>query len=203
VPYQYDVFLSYRRANEWPRFVNNIFTPMFRHWLEAELGYPPKIFIDVDDIETGDSWPHRLASGIALSKIMVCLWSTEYFASEWCKAELGHMMARMEQTKEDLGPLPLILALVIHDGENISPQLGHIQRFPIQQYANPWIARDSLRAEELSEWIRRFCIHVGHALSKAPHFDPSWPGLATEQFVRLFQTRAAQHEVPSLGGIVA
>jgi hypothetical protein len=203
VPYQYDVFLSYRRANEWPRFVNNIFAPMFRHWLGTTLGYAPKIFFDVEEIETGDSWPHRLATGIALSKIMVCLWSAEYFNSEWCQAELAHMMARMEQTKQGPNPLPLVLALVIHDGETISPHLGHIQRFPIQKYANPWIARDSRRAEELSELINQFCGHVAHALGKVPDCDPGWSELAVDQFVQLFETRAIQREVPSLGGISA
>jgi hypothetical protein len=201
VPYEYDVFVSYRRANEWPRFVQNVFIPMFRHWLTAETGYPPRIFLDADAIETGDSWPYRLATAIALSKVMVCLWSNEYFASSWCQAELGHMMARMEKARNASGPPPLILALVIHDGENISPQLSHIQRFAIQRYANPWIVRDSPRSEELSEWIRCFCVHVAHALRKVPDCDPRWSDLAVGEFVRLFQTQAAQREVPSLGGI--
>ncbi|HXP19778.1 MAG TPA: toll/interleukin-1 receptor domain-containing protein [Streptosporangiaceae bacterium] len=199
--YVYDVFLSYRRSNAWPKFVETIFIPMFRHWLEAEIGRPPRIFFDVDEIETGESWPHRLAAGIASSKIMVCLWSTEYFCSPWCQAELGHMMARREFTKQDSGPLPLILAVVIHDGENISPHLDNIQRLPIQDYANPWLARESPKAEELSERIRGFTVHVSHALDRVPECDPRWSELAIDGFVQLFELRARQRAVPSLGGI--
>jgi hypothetical protein len=201
--YQYDVFLSYRRANQWPRFVDAIFVPMFRHWLEAEIGQPPRIFFDVEDIETGESWPRRLAMGIAQSKVMVCLWSNEYFRSSWCQAELGQMLARREIAKARSGPLPLVLAVVIHDGESISPSLNDIQRMPIQEYANPWLARDSPRAEELSERIRKFCIHVAHALTKVPECDPSWTDLISDDFVHLFARQASQREVPSLGREVA
>jgi len=198
--YKYDVFLSYRHANAWPKFVGDIFVPMFQHWLAAELGRSSKIFYDAEQIETGQSWPYELATGIALSKVMVCLWSNEYFSSPWCQAELGHMLARREQTKQNSGPLPLILAVVIHDGENISPYLDDIQRLPIQDYANPWLARDSPRAEELSEHIRKLSAHVAHALQRAPECDPCWPSLAVERFVRLFEYRARQRDVPSLGG---
>jgi hypothetical protein len=197
--YQYDVFLSYRRANQWPKFVEAIFIPMFRHWLEAEIGQSPRIFFDVDEIETGESWPQRLAMGIAFSKVMVCLWSNEYFRSPWCQAELGQMLARREVTKLKSGPLPLVLAAVIHDGENISPYLNDIQRMPIQEYANPWLARDSPRAEELSERIRKFCIHVSHALAKAPECNAAWPDLIADDFIHLFAQQASQREVPSLG----
>jgi TIR domain len=200
LPYEYDVFISYRRANAWPKFVGAIFLPMFRHWLEAEIGRSPRIFFDADAIETGDSWPYRLATGIALSKIMVCLWSTEYFCSPWCQAELGHMMARRDVTRKESGPLPIILAVVIHDGENISPNLGDIQRFPIQPYANPWLARDSPKAERLSEHIRIFSVHVSHALQRVPECDPGWSNLAIDRFVRLFEQRSEQRDVPSLGG---
>jgi TIR domain len=197
--YEYDIFISYRRANAWPMFVETIFIPMFRHWLEAEMGQAPRIFFDVDELETGESWPYRLAAGVALSKVMVCLWSNEYFSSPWCTAELGHMLARRELTKQDNGPLPLILAVVIHDGENISPRLNDIQRLSIQDYANPWLARDSPRAEQLSEKIRKFCVHVYHALQKAPACDPAWSALAIDDFMQLFAQRAGLHDVPSLG----
>jgi hypothetical protein len=197
--YKYDVFLSYKRANNWPRFVTAIFIPMFRHWLAAEMGRPPRIFFDADEIETGESWPRRLASGLASSKVMVCLWSNEYFCSPWCQAELSHMLARRQFTKISSGPLPLILALVIHDGDSITRSLDDIQRMAIQEYANPWMARDSPRAEELADRIRKFCTHVDHAIRKAPICDPAWLDIAADDFVNLFAQQAGQRDVPSLG----
>jgi hypothetical protein len=109
-------------------------------------------------------------------------------------------MARREITKLSVGPLPLILAVVIHDGEHFSPHLDNIQRLSIQKYANPWLAPNSPRAEELSILIKRFAVDVFHALQKAPAYDPSWSELAIDTFSHLFEERATQRELPSLGG---
>jgi hypothetical protein len=173
---------------------------MFRHWLAAEMGAPPRIFFDADMIETGEAWPYRLAVSIAASKIMVCLWSNEYFSSPWCLAELAHMMARRQFTSQTHGPLPLVLALVIHDGEKISPHLNDIQRDSIRDYASPWIARDSLKAEKLSDKIAKFSVHVFHALQQAPECNPAWSDLAIGSFVQLYEQQVTQQKVPSLGG---
>jgi hypothetical protein len=56
--YKHDVFLSYRRSYEWPRFVNKIFVPMLRHFLGLEIGRDPEIFYDAEQIEIGQSWPN-------------------------------------------------------------------------------------------------------------------------------------------------
>jgi hypothetical protein len=93
----------------------------------------------------------------------------------------------------------MIIAAVIHDSERISPQLTDIQRFGIQEYANPWLARDSAKAEELSERVRVLASHVAHALVRMPEYDSHWAELANDGFVELFMTRNRQDEVPSLG----
>ncbi|MFF5225172.1 toll/interleukin-1 receptor domain-containing protein [Dactylosporangium sp. NPDC000521] len=193
--------MSYRRANAWPRFVSETFLPMFRHWLGAELDASPRIFFDADVIETGDSWPHKLAEGIAGSKLLMCLWSREYFSSEWCLAELGHMLARREAVGNGRGaPPPLVVAAVIHDGDDLPTQLRDIQRYDIQQYANPWLAAGSPTAEELSNRVRVLAAHVANALRQTPEHDAGWSGLATEQFIELHRRRTLQRTVPSLGG---
>lgn len=173
---------------------------MLQHWLQAELGRPPRIFFDANEIETGESWPLRLADGLAASKLMVCLWSKEYFSSAWCMAELSHMLARRQSIGLLLAaPPPIIIAVVIHDGDTISSQLMDIQRFSIQEYANPWLARDSRKAEELSERIRVLAAHIAHALAHVPEYDPGWRGLASDEFTKLFMAQSGQYEVPSLG----
>jgi len=197
--YEFDVFLSYRRAQAWPRFVENIFVPMFSHWLGAQLGRDPLIFVDVDCIETGMPWPSRLAASVASSRLMVCLWSREYFSSDWCQAELSHMMARRVAINAD-DPLPLIVAVVIHDGDTFPPELGDIQQFPIQKYSNPWMRKGSAKAEELSEKINTLSAHVAHALEYAPEHDPTWRNIATKTFLGTFRDRTTQSRPPSLGG---
>jgi hypothetical protein len=203
VTYQYDVFLSYRRANDWPRFVENHFLPKFRHWLDATLGRTSSVFFDVRDIETGESWPYRLANALAHSKVMVCLWSKEYFCSEWCAAELTQMLARRKSLTGPLGPPPLVLAVVIHDSETVDPSLADIQRFPLQNYSNPWIAEGSLVAERLSMEIEKLARDAADALAQAPEYDSTWPDLITEEFMRIFKARATQELPPSLGSTVS
>jgi hypothetical protein len=198
--YQYEVFLSYRRINEWPVFVEKVFLPMLKHWLQEELDGSLKIFYDVDRLETGEAWPQELAEALAASKLMICLWSRQYFSSDWCKAELSHMLARRKSlAAANVPPPPLIIPTVIHDGESIPQQLADIQRFNIQDYSSPWLADGTQKKEELSDQIRRLARHAGHALMKVPEYDPTWPRLATEEFAALFAARNEQSEVPSLG----
>ncbi len=199
--YQWDVFLSYRRSNDWPRFVEKHFFPMLQHWLDTVLGQESKIFVDVREIETGDAWPYRIADGLAHSKTMVCLWSREYFSSKWCALELTQMLARRTSLTGPSGPPPLILAVLIHDSENLDPTLGDIQRFALQEYSNPWIAEGSTTAERLSVEIERLARHVAKAMNTAPEYDESWPALVTTEFMHLFNTEVSQ-DLPSLGLVV-
>ena len=197
--YQWDVFLSYRRSNDWPRFVEKHFLPKLQHWLDAALGYASKIFVDVHEVETGDAWPYKLADGLAHSKTMICLWSREYFSSKWCAGELSQMLARRKSLLGPSGPPPLILAVIIHDSENLDHSLADIQRFALQDYCNPWIAEGSPTAERLSMEIERLARDVADALAKVPEYDNAWPGLVTDEFMRLFDAGTTQNLLPSLG----
>lgn len=172
---------------------------MLDHWLTSELGEDARIFFDADDIEAGQSWPQRLADGVASSKVMVCLWSREYFRSEWCAQELSHMLARRASTAGSGMPLPLVIGVVIHDGEDIPHGVADIQRFPIQKYASPWIQQRSPNAERLSEQIRELASSVGKACASAPDHDPEWRRLATAQFRSLFEPRHPAAGRPTLG----
>jgi hypothetical protein len=78
VSYRYDAFLSCRRADDWPRFVDGIFLPMLRRELSDALGRPAGIFHDAR-LETGSAWPQELALAVASSAVMICLWSRQYF----------------------------------------------------------------------------------------------------------------------------
>jgi hypothetical protein len=198
--YEWDVFLSYRRSNDWPRFVERQFLPKLKHWLDTALGRAARIFVDVRQIEAGDDWPYKLADGLARSKTMVCLWSAEYFTSRWCELELTQMLARRNSAAGPSGQLPpLVIAALIHDSQNLARELNRIQQFPIQDYSNPWIADGSLTEEKLSVEIERLARQVADALSQVPEYDESWPSLATAEFVHLFNTAASQDLPPGLG----
>lgn len=197
--YQWDVFLSYKRSNYWSMFVKRHFLPMLELWLGTVIGREIKIFVDVDQMETGDPWPYKLADGLARSKTMICLWSREYFSSRWCSLELSQMLARRKSITGPSGPPPIILAVVIHDTERVDRIIADIQRFPLQDYCNPWIADYSLTAERLSFEIRRFAEHVADALIQAPEYDETWPSLVTDEFLHLFNHEPYQGDLPRLG----
>jgi hypothetical protein len=40
--YRYHIFLSYRRYGEWPQWVENIFLPIFTHYLARIIHQPEK-----------------------------------------------------------------------------------------------------------------------------------------------------------------
>jgi hypothetical protein len=202
VSYRYDAFLSYRRVNAWPGFVQHTFLPMLTHWLQEELDQPPRIFFDAGRLEAGGDWPQELAEAVASSKIMICLWSKQYFTSDWCKAELGHMLARRKAIGGS--PLaPIIVPAVIHDGDSIPADLRSITKVEIQEYASPWLGEGSKKKEELSDKIRRLAANAGHALQQVPPFDPGWSRLASDEFGALFAATRGQYVVPSLGGALA
>jgi hypothetical protein len=203
VDYDYDVFLSYRRSNFWPKYVKEHFLPKFRHWLGATLGREPEIYFDEEVIRVGDTWPRHLADGLAHSRVLVCLWTKEYFSSEWCKRELSHMLARRQfLTEGPQGPPRLIFAVLLHDSEDIDEILTDIQQLPLQKYCNPWMYRHGITAERLSMRIEKFATDVAGAVAQAPNFDPGWAKLTGEEFWGLFEGRAKQEKLPSLGGPV-
>jgi hypothetical protein len=194
--YRYDVFISYRRANIWPQFVTQHFLPIFSHWLGAEMGSGPVVFFGEDVIELGDQWPLRLASSLAASKVMVCLWSNEYFRSPWCMAELSHMLARMELTKTGLERPRLIFGAVIHGDP--PEALGNIERVDIRAYSNPWMAINSPLAERLSDSLRKLAASVARAIEQAPEYDPSWTKLPLDGFMQAFSPEQHHGAPPNL-----
>ena len=199
--YKWDAFLSYRRADDWPRFVDGIFLPMLRRELSDALGGQAKIFHDMR-IEVGAEWPQELGLALATSKILICLWSRQYFSSDWCKAELSQMLAR----REAIGGIPLpplVISAVIHDGDHIPEELGSIQRLDIHLYASPDLAEHSPRREELSFCVRDLAEHAAKSIEKAPPFDAAWTRLSVDTFDALFATKRGQFMVPSLGGNAA
>jgi hypothetical protein len=199
--YRYDVFVSYRRRGEWPKWVHDIFVPLLDHWLGEELGRNAEIFVD-QAIESGSSWPHELASALSSSRVLIGLWSKQYFNSKWCLTELSVM--RQREVQCGLGTLEqpggLIVPAAIHDGDSFPHDAQRITFARFQQFTNVRLAQKSPTEELLSQAIRDWVPAVASAIQRAPAFDAAWSSLAAAEFVRRFSTPVAwQREVPSLG----
>jgi hypothetical protein len=198
--YKYHVFLSYRRHKEWPQWVENIFLPIFEHWLGEELGKDVQIFRDVQ-IETGMPWPERLGEALASSRVLVPLLSRQYFNSHWCQTEFALMKAREAKFNlgEDECANGLIIPAIIHDGDDFPDEVKRIQSAKLQDFTNIRMAKHSLTEEKLSEKIRSWVPDVVKAIQCAPPYNPTWQQLAIDQFIQQFKISMSQQTtVPSL-----
>ena len=195
--YEFDVFISYRRHGEWPVWSNEIFRPLFYHWLGEELGRDPRIFSD-DDIETGDSWPERLGNALGKSCVLVPLFSRQYFSSLWCQRELAHMFARESRCNYRTAECPhgLIVPAYIHDGRDFPHNVRMIQGAQLQKYTNVRLSKGSPTEERLSEEIRNWVPDVAKAIDGAPQYDPDWMVLAVQSFLEEFAATEAKQLVP-------
>lgn len=200
MPYEHDVFVSYRRHAEWPKWVQGIFLPLFSHWLGEELP-GVRIFIDYD-IETGALWPQRLGQALGRSRVSVPLFSRQYFSSPWCQTEFGHMLAREAACNcpRNEHPTGLIVPAHIHDGESFPAHARQIQAAQLQEYTNLRLSKESRTEELLSDQIRRWVPDIAAAVNAVPPCDDQWMNLAVEEFVQQFAAaEALQTAPPKLG----
>lgn len=117
--YDYEIFLSYTRVKLVEDWIHDHFLPIFSDFLELDLGYTPRVFVDTRNVVPGDSWPERLQSALAKSKCMVALWSPRYFKSLWCRYECAAMQYREQQLgyRTSSSPKGLIYPINIRDGD--------------------------------------------------------------------------------------
>jgi hypothetical protein len=201
--YQYDVFLSYSRAQQWPTWVERTFLPIVEHWLSAELGRDVRIFHDMRSISIGQHWPNELEYGLAASRIMITLWSRSYFRSDWCRRELGALMCRAEHQRSRGLTGQIIFPIAIHDSTraDVPSAARDLQLQKIQQFADPFIHQDSPMREELSRNLRPLCQQAARQIAAVPDESYVWPLPDYSDFVRrLTSPPDEQTFPPSLGG---
>jgi hypothetical protein len=199
--YTHDVFLSYSRKNAWPDYIEKNFRPIFEHWMGAELGRDVRLYQDKTGLSTGQRWRDALRDAIAGSRVMVALWTKEYFASEACTWELSLMLARADDFRARNNPAQLVLPVELHDGEAFPEFLREIQSLKLQDYSSPFMQPGGAQRETLSERLKVFARDVGVALSQVPDESFAWP----RESPNIYETLLAPHvpqqlTVPSLGG---
>ena len=195
--YEYDVFISYRRHGEWPQWVGDIFLPLFANWLGEELGRDAMIFID-NRLETGVALPESLTHVLVKSRVLVPLWTSTYFSSAWCIAELAHMLYR-EKTcgyRTVANPSGLVVPAILHGGADYPPGVQNIQAVGLQQFVNLRTAPNSPTAEALSARIKEWIPQVASAIYTAPPWEPEWEHFFGAVIESLATTHAARHFLP-------
>jgi hypothetical protein len=176
--YEYDVFFSYKRHDltlDWTRQVHT----RLRFWITQELGVPEvRMFIDEENIETGDRWPQKLRDALRLSKCMVGVWSPAYFQSSWCFSEWESFRER--ERRLAMQSHGLIAPLRFHDGEHFPEEARVVQWTDVAPYTSTVPAFwTSPRAIELEDVLKAFASQVAHMIRRAPEFDVNWPVVET------------------------
>lgn len=175
--YEYDVFLSYSRMGGSPGWVLNHFRPKLETCLTDEIGYVPKIFVD-QEMTPGAVWPDELARALRHSRILVSIYSPQYFRSAWCVAEWRSMADREQLlglTSKEL-TTGLIFPVLYSDSHNF-PEYGRDRMWhdmkgldnpePSFQASPDWL--------EFHKRMRRIARDVEQLLRQAPPWQPGWP----------------------------
>jgi len=177
--YQYDVFLSYRRSGRGNvrNWVHNHFHPMLVDCLADECADEPTVFIDTE-VEVGDHWPSRLEHTLSRSRLLVAVWSPQYFRSAWCMAEWRTMTAREEclgfASVDDPGGL--VCPVVFSDGRHFPDEARVRQVRSMKKWGYPRIGfRDAPGYDDLYDSVRDFAVELGERLEKAPPWTAGWP----------------------------
>ena len=176
--YQYDVFFSYKRdeqSNEW----HSIVASKLEFWLRKELNKPEvSIFIDTEDIETGERWRMKIEDSLKKSKCLVALLSPDYFHSPWCVSEWQTFVAR-EKILEELGITVggLIVPAIYHDGEHFPKEAMDIQAVDFSDYNSTmaffWNSEDGYIFER--DKLKAFSKDIAKTIRRAPDYREDFP----------------------------
>ena len=176
--YEYDLFLSYKRAGDVPDWVTNHLCPLLENALTDLRPTPPRIFLDIRQ-EIGVRWPDNLARVLQRSRYMVAVWSVPYFQSAWCMAEWKTMLRRERLvglgTKDN--PRGLVYPIVFADGDNFPEEARLVQaRRDLRRWAVPLPGfRDTPAYIDFYQAVREVAETLAVRLDHVPPWQPNWP----------------------------
>jgi hypothetical protein len=173
--YRYDVFISYRRTDLVGRWVQNHFYPEFQMRLDANAGFATSVFCDTQ-LQEGDDWAGSLKANLRDSKLLIPIWSADYFRSKWCMTEWMNFLERQRilgTTKR------LFLPIRYSDGNFFPASASAIQYKDLSRYTYPdEVFRRSERWMEFTDKIDEFVATVLEALDEVPE----WQDLPVSEF---------------------
>lgn len=199
MPYQYDIFISYKRGDETNRWISDHFEPLLRHAVELELGRPVAIYRD-NRLLDGGTWPLDLGVALGASRVLIPLLTKTYFHSEWCVRELSVVLERERQAscRTALNPNGVVVPVILHDCEILKPELTHVQCREIRECFNVRMQRESVRAEKLAEELNLAAPGIARSIENAPTWQVDWPIATADGFLNalLIKQQPQQTKVP-------
>jgi hypothetical protein len=184
--YQHDVFISYKREPLWTAWTRDHFRALLSSYLQQELGRAPDIFLD-ERIDVGQDWVKELGRHLATSKVLIGIFSGDYFHSPWCLHELDLMIERQQASRGTL-----IIPVIVHDGDLIPAQARRLQPAHLEKYRIACIHPETSDYHEFSKVLKSLAPQVAKAIQAAPHFNKSWITHHCKRFDRVFRAALAK-----------
>ena len=99
--HEYDVYISHPHTSLTNLWISE-FGSVFTEYLTEELGYAPKIFVDVQEISVGVNWSEKVMHSLQSSKVLLVLLSPDYLSNKNNLFELQTFAEKEKVTNEKL-----------------------------------------------------------------------------------------------------
>jgi hypothetical protein len=175
--YLFDVFISYCRHGNAQRWLLNHFFPKFKDCLADQMASTPRVYVD-RTMPRGAHWPSNLQKALRHSKIMVPLFSPQYFRSKWCVAEWKSMQEREKllglATPER--PQGLVYPILYSDSDNFPSEAKGISRWDFKRLATPELVfQESRDYVDFHHKVTEVAEDLAELLPQVPDWQPDWP----------------------------
>lgn len=194
--YQHDVFISYKREHLWTPWTRDHFKVLLRSYLQQDLGREPEIFVD-ERIIVGADWVDSLAEHLAHSRVLVAIFSADYFSSDWCIHELDLMLERSQScpgaTSEDAR---LIIPVIVHDGDLIPVPVKRRNPVHLEKYRIAHINRETLDYHEFSKAMQALSPMIASAVQSAPAYEDAWVSTHKQRLNMVFENVEKKQRTP-------
>ena len=193
--YSYDLYISYRRHPIWSQWVRTHVRRLLDTYLTQDLGRSPNLFVD-DQIEPGADWPVKLGKALGGARLLLPIYSRDYFNSDWCIHELDLMHVRLKRLQREASSFPtLIFPARRHEQVIIPGELRDINYEDWIAFGNVDIQPNTPRMEQFGDSVRQFTPHLARAIQAVPEFDASWPVECMQRFERLYEAHCTGQSV--------
>jgi hypothetical protein len=177
VAYESDIFVSYRRTETVGRWVRNHFAPRLNARLNENSGRPVNVYCDFL-IEEGDDWARALKEKLQTSRILVAIWSADYFRSPWCMAEWQSFRERERLAQDGAGATQsLVYPIRYADGDEYHPDAKATQcswDFTTLNYPDE-VFRQSVKWLEFEDMVTRVALDLIARLHRVPEWRGDFP----------------------------
>lgn len=175
--YEYDVFVSYPHEEIHKKWLYDIFLTRFTTVLRNELLREPLLYVDSRENATGMSWDLVVKNALARSRVLLPLWSIDYFLSENCRAEsivLFHREAQLGyRTLENNNVL--VLPIGLFDGAGYPKFVKEMIHLECVDYNHIYQNYPQTEAHfKLIKLIDGFARDVKNSIGAAPNWDAEW-----------------------------